>query len=314
MKIALNRAIRRTAWGGGAHFASAFADFLTKTGHQVVHQLEDGIDVIVMLDPRYEEGGFDVNQIYDYKLRNHRTKVLHRINDTGVTRGGKQLDDMIINSNYAVADATVFISRWVADYFVSKGYSPKNNLISAITNGCDKQFFYPPHQGILHSPLRLVTHHWSDNENKGLDLYKHIDELLQEQDYPNIKFTYIGRYPKAYTPKKTTIINPLYGKELGDELRRHDVYVTAARSEACGSHHVEGAACGMPVIYHRDGGGVVEMCSRYGIGINDPTEFESALEQVIKSYRTLCDKAIKTDLSSDIMCQKYLEVIVRMVS
>ena len=50
MKIAFNRQIRRTPWGGGSQFLTVFADFLAAEGHQVVHRLEPGIDWIVMLD------------------------------------------------------------------------------------------------------------------------------------------------------------------------------------------------------------------------------------------------------------------------
>ena len=34
-------------------------------------------------------------------------------------------------------------------------------------------------------------------------------------------------------------------------------------------HHVEGAQCGLPVLYHEDGGGIVETARRYGIGFRD---------------------------------------------
>jgi hypothetical protein len=113
VRIAFNRAIRRTPWGGGSQFLTVFADYLTAQGHEVVHSLAPNIDVIVMLDPRDEEGGFCANQIMVYKQRNADAKVLHRINDTGVTRGGESLDRLITNANAVLADRTVFISDWV---------------------------------------------------------------------------------------------------------------------------------------------------------------------------------------------------------
>lgn len=305
MKVALNRRPRRSPWGGGAHFATAFADYLVAQGHEVVYTLQPGIDWIVMLDPRHEEGGFAVGDILHYKRANPSVKVLHRVNDTGVTRGGKELDRIILGSNEAVADQTVFISAWVRDYFFGGGFETRRPH-TVINNGCDSTFFHPPHLSAPHSPLRLVTHHWSDNPAKGLDVYRYIDEHTAEL---GVCFTYVGRYPNGYTPKNTTVIQPLYGHELGDELRRHDVYVTGAHHEACGSHHVEGAACGLPVIFHREGGGVVEMCSRYGVGINSVDEFAEALENIRASYHTLVQRAIKTDLSSNTMCSKYLELM-----
>jgi len=334
MKIAFNRMPRRTPWGGGAHFATTFADYLTTIGHQVVYTLEPGIHAIVMLDPRHEDGGFSAGDIARYKQSNPNVKVLHRVNDTGKTRGGDELDRIIMGSN-AVADATVFISSWVADYYASKDMRPSHSNVCVITNGCDERYFhagrwtstewqrirsgsdgktfFPPGFNKPHAPIRLVTHHWSNNPSKGVDLYEHIDELIDVGGA--FEFTYIGRYPAGHIPKHTKIIAPLYGIELGDELRKHDVYVTGARWEACGSHHVEGAACGLPVIFHGDGGGVVEMCQRYGEELVGGVKgFQDALETIKDDYVTYSRRAFTADLSADTMCKKYLDVIVRMTT
>ncbi len=310
MKIAFNRAVRRSPWGGGAHFATTFADYLTARGHEVVYTLEGKVDRIVMLDPRFEAGGFGVDSVACYQRMFPAVKVLHRVNDTGVTRGGDELDRMIMDANALVAaDHTVFISEWVKRYFVSKGYDATRSH-SVITNGCDANFFHRKDRRAEHKPLRLVTHHWSDNPAKGLDLYKHIDDLI-DRGAP-IQFTYIGRYPKEYVPKHTNVVAPLYGQALGDELRENDVYVTGACWEACGSHHVEGAACGLPIVYHKDGGGVVEMCRRYGEGIGDVSEFKEALTKIKNHYRSYAASAESADLSAETMCAKYLDVITRM--
>ncbi len=310
MKIAFNRAIRRTPWGGGSQFLTAFADFLVANGHEVVHQLESGLDWIVMLDPRHEEGGFAVGDIFHYKNIDAHVRVLHRVNDTGVTRGGDELDRIILDSNQVVADHTVFISEWVRDHFVSKGYDTSRKH-TVITNGCDASFFHPKSERDPHKPLRLVTHHWSDNVSKGLDLYRHIDKMI-DIGAP-IEFTYVGRYPKDYVvmARHTKIIAPLYGQALGDELRKHDVYVTAARYEACGSHHVEGAACGLPVIFHKDGGGIIEMCSRYGVEISNPGEFRNALMTIVSNYDSFRQRVEAVDLTAETMCQKYLDILAK---
>jgi len=331
MKVAFNRTPRRSPWGGGAHFATTFADYLVANGHEVVYGLETEVDRIVMLDPRWEAGGFGVDSISVYQRMFPNVKVLHRVNDTGATRGGDELDNCIIDANRLVADATVFISKWVADYFAAKGLNPRNQTV--ITNGCDANFFhpspsstewrergwqrrnswsetnefYPPGPDKPRNPLKLVTHHWSDNPAKGLDLYKHIDDLIGKG--APIEFTYVGRYPKEHAPKHTKVVAPLYGAALGGELRQHDVYVTAARWEACGSHHVEGAACGLPVVYHKDGGGVVEMCRRYGEAIGDPSELKEALTKIKNYYKSYMWSAESADLSSDTMCEKYLRAL-----
>lgn len=312
MKIAFNRAIRRTPWGGGSQFLTVFAEHVTSKGHDVVHKLERDVDWIVMLDPRPEEGGFCANEIAAFKQRNSNVKVLHRVNDTGVTRGGESLDRLIMNANAVLADQTVFISEWVKNHFVNGGFDIKRSH-HVITNGCDEAYFYPRSSVEKPGrPLKLVTHHWSNNPAKGLDVYAEIDRLI-DGGAP-LEFTYVGRYPKGYTPKCTRIVPPLYGKDLGDELRKHDVYVTGARFEACGSHHVEGAACGLPVVFHLDGGGVVEMCKRYGVGISSVSELPRAITTVASNYKVYRDAALATDLSATTMCERYLDVIVNMVT
>ena len=312
MKIAFNRAIRRTPWGGGSQFLTVFADYLVAKGHEVVHQLESGIDVIVMLDPRHEDGGFDDGRIQLYTKANPRTKVLHRVNDTGVTRGGAQLDRHITLANAFVADHTVFISEWVKRHFVGLGFDV-NRPHDVITNGCDESAFYTGDVvGKPGRPLRLVTHHWSDNPAKGLDVYAEIDRLIDEG--APLEFTYVGRYPKTHVPKHTKIIQPLYGQALGDELRKHDVYVTGARFEACGSHHVEGAACGLPVVFHLDGGGVVEMCQRYGVGVSNVSELPRAITAVASNYALHRKAVLDADLKASSMCEKYLNILETLVS
>lgn len=329
MRIALNRMIRRSPWGGGSQFLTAFAEHLERAGHEVVHSLVPNVDVIVMLDPRDEGGGFDVNAILAYKQRNPQTKVLHRVNDTGKTRGGLELDRLIINANRRVADHTVYISQWVKDYFLEAVGNTTSNPeerasrltewaarpSTVITNGCDSSVFYPDLRAkenclaVMSRPRYLVTHHWSDNPSKGLDLYAHVDELLDTM--PGYSFTYIGRFPSSYTPKSSRfrILPPMYGKELGDELRKYDVYVTAARWEACGMHHVEAAACGLPVIFHKDGGGVNEMCSRYGAQIDKVEDFTQALYTIENEFAKYAFAAASADLSAETMCRQYLAAI-----
>ena len=310
MKVAFNRIRRSGPWGGGSQFLTMLADSLIGRGHHVIHKLESDVDAIVMFDPRYEDGGFDVDDIRKFKYFHGDVKVLHRINDSDIPRNTTFLDNLNIGANVAVADETVFISKWLHGYYVGKGF-PTDRPRHVITNGCDERIFYPKAASDLSEPTRLVTHHWSDNYMKGFDLYIHIDQLLERRR--DVEFTYIGRYCKTYSPKNTKLIQPLYGVALADEIRKHDVYVTAARYEACGMHHIEGAACGLPVVYHEDGGGAAELCGRYGVPIKDPGEFEAALQRVLNDYGSLRAAAIGADdLKATNMCNEYVSILERM--
>lgn len=299
-KIMFNRQLRRTAWGGGAHFMSEFVDYLRARGHEVVFKLEPGIDLMFMLDPRPEEGGYDWTQLVLYKQQTGAL-LWHRINECDARKGTNDMDLMLLGAN-RYADETIFISSWLKDYFVERGF-PKDKRSHVIYNGCNTDFFYPRPEKDLHRPVRIVTHHWSDNWMKGFDAYKEIDELCQRD--PRYEFTYIGRYSKLYQPKATRIVQPLYGKELGDELRQHDIYVTASRWEPCGMHHIEGAASGLPVLYHRDGGGIPEGCVRHGVEFCDSESLLRGLTTLENGYSEFREKIDPYYLSSKNCCSRY---------
>jgi glycosyltransferase involved in cell wall biosynthesis len=311
-KIMLNRPIKREAWGGGSHFITCFSEYLSKNGYDVVFSLEPNIDVIFMFDPRPSSGGDCANSIYQYKQSNTNTKIIQRINDTDVAR---PLDkpwrvDMLLQSN-VIADHTIFISSWVKNHYIEKGFNPqKSNTV--IINGCNSKWYFPDlNRDIDKKNVRLITHHWSDNFMKGFDIYNFLDEYTGKRD--DISFTYLGRYNKDYRPKNTRLIDPTYGREVGDILRSHDIYVTAARYEACGMHHVEAASCGLPVLYHKDGGAIPEICRSHGVEFSTISGLNQALQEIIENYDDVRGRIDYKFLSSERCFKEYEDVIKRII-
>jgi len=308
MKIYFNRPTKREAWGGGSHFITCFYDYLIENDHDVVFSLCPELDVIFMFDPRPSQGGDSANDIYNYKLENPRTKVIQRINDTDVAR---PLDkpwrvEMLLQAN-KIADHTIFISEWVKNHYIEKGYNALNPN-SVILNGCNSDWYYPSvEKNINVDNIKLITHHWSDNFMKGFDVYNFLDKFVDVNK--QFSFTYMGRYNKQYTPKNTKIIPPAYGLEIGNTLREHDVYITAARYEACGMHHIEAARCGLPVVYHKDGGGVPELCRNHGIGFYDIETFGSALKEVLARYSEIRANIDYDFLKMQRCCSEYENVL-----
>lgn len=308
MKIFINRKLRRNPWGGGIHFATGFADYASSLGHKITVQYDEDVDAIFMLDPRDDEGFGDINQLLKYKnylkSKGKNPKIVHRINDTDIARGTNFLVELNIKANYAIADKTVFISDWLKKHYEEKGFSKPSNVIR---NGCNLEWFYPKKDpDNFSNKIKVVTHHWSDNYNKGFDAYIELDkQLFEEKD---IQFTYVGRYYKGYQPKNTTIVNPLYGKELGDELRKHDVYLTSAKYEACGMHHIEAAACGLPIVYHENGGGIVEICKNHGIMFSDPKEICKVIREVYRDKKSLNNRIDYHSLDNKNVNKSYLDI------
>ena len=295
MKIFVNRKIRRNPWGGGIHFLSGFVDYVVNLGGQITNHFDNDIDAIFMMDPRPDEGFGDINQLIAYKKHLHsignKVKLFHRINDTDVARNTNFLIDLNIRANSAAADHTIFISDWLKKHYEQRGFN-KNSIV--ITNGCNHQWFYPEDKLKNDSKIKVVTHHWSDNYNKGFDAYIELDKQLAERD--DISFTYIGRYYKGYSPINTKIIEPLYGAALGEQLRNYDLYITAARWEACGMHHIEASSCGLPVIYHKDGGAIGEICNQHCVEFSDVKD----VCQIIKSTYLIKDK-LKNNIKYELL-------------
>ena len=304
MKIMFNRPTKREPWGGGTHFITGLYEYFLSMGHDVVFSLEPGISIIFMFDPRPNVGGDCVNSIYKYKLGNPECKVIQRINDTDKARPLDEpwRDRLLLYANQ-VADHTIFISRWIRDYYIDKGFDTSKNH-TVIVNGCNKSWYFPKKEKTLNiEKINLITHHWSDNFMKGFDIYNFLDRFVESND--KFSFSYMGRYNKDYSPKNINLIDPTYGPDVGRILREADIYITAARWEACGMHHIEAARCGLPVLYHSDGGGIPEVCMNHGVEFSNTDDFEKSLEMIIDQYGNIRDKIDYNFLSSERCFKKY---------
>ena len=312
-KIMFNRREKREAWGGGTHFITCFSDYLRDKGYDVVFKLEDGIDLIFMFDPRPSVGGDCANSIYQYKRDNPLTKVVQRINDTDIARPNDEpwRINLLLHANQ-IADHTIFISSWVKDHYIEKGFNTqKSNVV--IVNGCNSKWYFPDVEKTIDKKnIRLITHHWSDNFMKGFDIYNFLDRYIEEED--SISFTYLGRYNKDYRPRNINLIDPTYGAGVGDILRSHDIYVTAARYEACGMHHIEAASCGLPVLYHKDGGAIPEICRNHGIEFSTTSDFKQSLKEIIENYDDVRGRVDYSFLSSERCLKEYEDVIKRAIN
>ena len=192
------------------------------------------------------------------------------------------MNEYLIESN-RVADVTIFVSEWLKDLFIKKGIK-KDNL-HTIKAGANREFFNSNNLEIWNKneKLRIVTHHWGTNKNKGYDVYEYIDKLISKEPWKNmIEFTFIGNLPKNYTFRDSKVIKPLYGKELGDELKKNHIYITGSLFEPSGNHHIEAAQCGLPILY-LNSGGIPEFCKGFGMSF-EKSEFFHKLEKIRSDY------------------------------
>lgn len=250
MKILINRKPVDGPWGGGNLFVRAFCESATKAGHEAVFRFEDDIDVIFVQDPRYSDLGISINEIAQYKQSNPNVKLIHRVNECDARKNTNDVD-LMLRQTSSVTDTTVFVSHWMKDYHLDKGWLCED--VAVVYNGVDREHFQKRDK-IQNGKINIVAHHWSDNRMKGADVYEFLDALVAEDE--RFTFTYIGRTSSEL--KHSNVMKPLSGLDLGKELSRYDVYVSGSRFDPGPNHILESLACEIPTIVHADGGGAVE--------------------------------------------------------
>jgi glycosyltransferase involved in cell wall biosynthesis len=272
MNIYVNRRPVDGPWGGGSKMLRAIIDELITRGHAVYLDGEFAsmprADVILCIDPR-PSSFVNYEMLHAYRQR-HGSKIVQRVGDIG-THGKPDLRDLV-NITTQYSDRIVFISNWAK---TQVGTRPDAHVIA---NAASEVFFK---RGQTDS-RKIVTHHWSNNPMKGFDVYQSLDRFCEETgDYD---FTFVGRCPENLVLRHH--VQPLAEEEMSHFLTTQGVYVTASQAEAGGCHALEAIAAGLPVLYHRAGGGIVEYCEGRGI------EFEnfSDLVSILKNRRDEIEK------------------------
>ena len=115
----------------------------------------------------------------------------------------------------------------------------------------------------------------------------------------------IGNLPSGFSFKKLTIYCPT-GKELGFELSRHHIYLSASINEPAGMHHIEAALCGLPLIY-RESGALPQYCKNYGISFKND-DFLPALKKMFYEYPELKKRMKSYPYKSSKMTDEYLNL------
>lgn len=307
-KIAINMKPKASPWGGGNQFVQQLARHLRSQGYSVTYQLAPDVSSILLIEPRpFETTQFGAQEIRRFKQNFANVRCVHRINECDRRKGTGHVDELLRRAN-EVADCTVFISEWLRDYFLARWFDREKEH-RVIQNGADPRIFYP-RDDADYSPgdlFRIVTHHWSDNWMKGFEVYREVDQMIADGMLEGFALAVIGRWPKEIRWRSASTHPPTHGIMLANLLRENHAYLTASLWEPCGMHHVEGAQCGLPLIYHEDGGGIVEFGRRYGVGFRG--NVGEALLDAREKYPLLRKRVLKLSPSGDDMCREYEAVL-----
>lgn len=286
MKVSIGTNIKDGPWGGGNLFAINLSNFLKIRGHEVVYDLNDNdIDIILITEPRKtsESSSFTHLDVRNYlRYEKFDTIVIHRINECDERKNTNYVNKYLIYAN-KIADETIFVSKWLKNLYLSQGLESQNNHV--VYAGANSEIFNadgfkPWKKG---EKLKLVTHHWGANWNKGFDIYLKLDEMMNSKKWrEKIEFTYVGNIPKKINFLNSNIIDPISGNSLAKELKKHHLYITGSVNEPSGNHHIESSQCGLPILFI-DSGGIPEYCEGYGVKFTSDN-LESQLEEMILNY------------------------------
>tara|TARA_B110000008_G_scaffold227781_2_gene229696 strand:+ start:822 stop:1877 length:1056 start_codon:yes stop_codon:yes gene_type:complete len=313
MKFAFNVKIAKNSWGGGNAFLKIFTKFLKEKGHKVLFNLNDlDIDVIFIIDPRYNNPfiTFPIAKAINYTLfKNNKTLIIHRINECNKKRfkSNLNIDNLLLKTNQ-FADYTIFVSKWLSKQRIWKNKNKKDSRV--ILNGSDKSIFNTKGKKNKkkNQKLSLVTHHWSNNWNKGFKYYKILDNLLDKPYWKSrVKFSFLGNIPQHLQFKNTNVLKPLNDHKLSKKLKEFDGYITGSMYEPGSNHQNEGALCGLPLFYI-DHSSMPEYCETYGVSFKEKN-FEKQLKLFKKKLPFYQKKIKKFKHNSDLVCKNYLDLI-----
>jgi len=303
MKIYINRTPVSGPWGGGNKTVAALANKLEERGHEVVYELARDLDIIFCFDPRPNQRGEWYQTYLDYKNTFKGTKIVQRVGDLG-THGKPELTELV-KQTVEFSDYVIFPSRWAKEYLQSIS-QPSTVIDNAPLN----EFFKNRSHSLQRTDeLKIVTHHWSTNPKKGFEYYKFLDDYIAENE-TNIKFTYIGRLPDNLR-FKTSGYHPPTGDNsvLANLISQNDIYLTASEEEAGANHVLEALACGLPVVYHKNGGSITNYCKDYGVEYDSNESLLTAINKIDQNYEHFKKNSIKFHRNIDQAIEEYVEII-----
>ena len=238
--------------GGGHQFLRALVAELERRGLEVeLNRISRGTPVCL-----FNSFNFDFRRLRRFATRECR--MVHRVDGPiSVYRGWDDgTDGRIEKVNRELADATIAQSRFSLEAHRELLIELREPVV--VRNAVDPAIFHPPasREPPAGRRLRLIATSWSDNPNKGADVFAWLDRHL---DHDRFELTFVGRAPAAFDRIRT--VGPLASTPLSEELRRHDAYVAASRNDPCSNALLEALARGR-FIRFTDRGARVRLAGR----------------------------------------------------
>jgi len=283
--------------GGGHQFLRALKHEWECRGLRVEENAVSGTTRACLLN----SFNFDADRFRFLKRSGCRT--IHRVDGPlAVYRGTDDgTDRKIAEWNQEFAQGTIFQSRFSLQAHQKLGLSFHDPVV--IPNAADPRIFFPPkrHSSPGGRKLRVLSASWSDNRNKGADVYEWLDQNL---DFSCVDYTFVGRLSSKM--KNILVRPPAPSNELADLLRAHDVYLTASQNDPCSNSLIEALSCGLPAVY-LNSGGHPELVGEAGVEFSAAEEIPALLEQMAEQIEMFREKIKVPKIEA--VAARYLEVL-----
>jgi len=275
MKINICSKLKDGAWGGGNQFLKALKEEFIKQGLYTGSDKEADVTIF----NSYQ----DLWPLIKSWFINKKSKIVYRLGPVFYLHRGwkwKIVDKLVIFVANLFADLIIFQSSWSYEQALKLGFN-KNKKYSIIHNAVDSEIFFR-NEAIKKekNKINLIYTSWSSNPNKG---FTYLDFLDKNLDFNKYQIKFIGNSPISFKNIKT--LRPLPSKELANELRQSDIFISPAKDDACSNAILEALACGLPVVVLNSGSNE-ELIGGAGVLFNDSYGLLNGLEKVSSDIYT----------------------------
>ncbi len=246
--IYINQKIIDGAAGGGNQFLRGLSADFHEQGRSNADLAHCGV---IIVNSHHWYGS--LLKISFWKLRNPSWIILHRVDGpVSVARGLRNNEYIDWEINYFIkyfVDAAIFQTQWSKKKCIALGMQIPFHTAN-ILNGANHHF------GVKDSAVKkererihIIATSWSNNEKKGFDIYRYLDDNL---DFTKYHLTFVGNSPCIF--KNIEVKEPVDLGDLAKLMQSNDIYLTASIDDPCSNSLIEGIVSGLVPVARNSGG------------------------------------------------------------
>ncbi|MFB6226501.1 MAG: glycosyltransferase [Candidatus Paceibacteria bacterium] len=292
MKVHIKYNFRDGPWGGANQFLKALRKQFKKKD---VYTSDINEADVILFNSHHE-----IEKVVNLKKVNQDKIFIHRVDGPVYKIRGNHMrtDNLIFRVNDSIADGTVYQTDWCKENNIKLGM-PTDNFETTINNSPDADIFNRENKSDFHEDRpRIIATSWSDNWSKGFGVYKYLDENL---DFEEFDMTFIGNSPVEF--ENINKIDPLPSEEIAEQLKKHDIFITASENDPCSNALIEALSCGLPAAVLNDGGHP-ELIGQGGEAFEGKEDVIDAIKRIANNYKKYQNNI--PDFSIESKAEKYL--------